>query len=148
MISGIHHVAISSPDIENLEKFYCEQFGFRRVSSFDWKDNDQDAALILQVKRSSGKAVIIKLGGIALELLEFHEPESRRKSEDWSVVDHGLTHMCFEVDDCQAEYSRLKAAGMEFHCVPQDDPDGGSYVYGRDPDGNVVEMWQLADQKE
>jgi hypothetical protein len=30
---------------------------------------------------------------------------------------------------------------MRFHSEPQDIGDG-PFVYGRDPDGNVVELWQ------
>ena len=57
------------------------------------------------------------------------------------VCDHGITHIAFEVDDLDAEYDRLKAAGMRFHCPPQN--LGVSRVtYGRDPDGNVLELWQ------
>ena len=56
------------------------------------------------------------------------------------VCDHGLTHFSFEVDDVQAVYERLKAAGMRFHCPPQKLGELGTATYGRDPDGNAIEL--------
>ena len=45
-----------------------------------------------------------------------------------------------------AEYERLVAAGMTFHCAP---PQLGAGMiratYGRDPDGNIVELQEIID---
>ena len=38
-----------------------------------------------------------------------------------------------------AEYDRLVAAGMRFHCLPVT-MGRQRATYGRDPDGNVVEL--------
>src|SRR3546814_15099872 len=58
------------------------------------------------------------------------------------MCDPGLIHICLYFDDAQAEYERLSALGMEFHCPP-----GGAgtmlATYGRDCDGNVVELLQV-----
>jgi hypothetical protein len=60
------------------------------------------------------------------------------------MCDRGLTHLCLYCDDVFAEYERLKGLGMEFNCQP-----GGSgatrATYGRDCDGNVVELLQIVD---
>jgi hypothetical protein len=50
------------------------------------------------------------------------------------------------VVDVDAEYERLKAAGMTFHCPPQG-MSGIRATYGRDPDGNVIELLEIADAK-
>jgi hypothetical protein len=34
------------------------------------------------------------------------------------VCDHGFTHACVDAIDIDAEYERLKAAGMTFRCSP------------------------------
>ena len=44
--------------------------------------------------------------------------------------------------DIQAEYERLSAAGMRFHCPPLD-MGAVKATYGRDPDGNVVELQEI-----
>ncbi|HJP36347.1 MAG TPA: VOC family protein, partial [Gammaproteobacteria bacterium] len=60
------------------------------------------------------------------------------------VCDHGITHLCLQVSDIDAEYERLKAAGMVFHCPPQAVGDAIHATYGRDPDGNVVELLEIS----
>jgi predicted enzyme related to lactoylglutathione lyase len=50
--------------------------------------------------------------------------------------------LCFDVDDVEAEYQRLLAAGVRFHTPPQDFGSARA-TYGRDPDGNVFELQQL-----
>ena len=64
-----------------------------------------------------------------------------------AVNEHGITHICLQVRDIHSEYERLQAAGMSFHCPPQAQ-DTGFVTYGRDPDGNVVELLEFtqADQ--
>jgi predicted enzyme related to lactoylglutathione lyase len=60
------------------------------------------------------------------------------------VCDPGITHLCFDVVDLDWEYERLSNAGMTFHCSPQDVAAGIRTTYGRDPDGNVVELQEVA----
>jgi len=47
------------------------------------------------------------------------------------------------VTDLDAEYARLKAAGMTFHCPPQSIGMDVRTTYGRDPDGNVIELQEV-----
>ena len=143
MILALHHIGISTPDKQRLGAFYRLYFGFERVSEFSWAVDDADAAEVLQVKRTAGSAVVMRKGPIFLELLQFDLPVAKLREAKWHVSDHGISHICFQVDDCLAEYERLRDAGMQFHCVPKDDPSGGKFVYGRDPDGNVIELWEI-----
>jgi predicted enzyme related to lactoylglutathione lyase len=52
--------------------------------------------------------------------------------------------LCLEVTDIDAEYTRLCAAGMLFHCPPQRVGDSLRVTYGRDPDGNVIELLEAS----
>ena len=36
MIRGIHHMAISTPDIERAKTFYCDLLGFELVVDAGW----------------------------------------------------------------------------------------------------------------
>ena len=58
------------------------------------------------------------------------------------VCDHGITHLALQVSDIEAEHQRLADAGMFFHCPPGEQIRA---IYGRDPDGNVVELMEVAD---
>ena len=48
--------------------------------------------------------------------------------------------------DIDAEYERLKAGGVKFNCPPPKF-EGGPIraTYGRDPDGNVIEIQEILD---
>ena len=53
----------------------------------------------------------------------------------------GLDHICFQVDDLQAVYESLVAAGVEFH-IPPYDAYGSLIAWCKDPAGVEVELLQ------
>ncbi len=57
--------------------------------------------------------------------------------------EHGITHICLDVTDVDAEYERLQAAGVTFHCPPQEFAGVSKVTYARDPDGNVIELQEI-----
>ena len=114
-----------------------------------WESGDELADQMNQITKleaSSGTLVILKAGNAFIELFEFATPEPMPSDPNRPVCDHGITHICLDVVDVDEEYERLKAAGMKFHCPPQDLADGRT-TYGRDPDGNVIELLELKAQQ-
>lgn len=142
MMKAIHHTAISTPDLDRLIKFYCDLLGFEIESEFAWPVGMEVSDSILGLTDTAAKAAMLKLGDYRLELFQFSSPEAKPGDPNRPVVDHGLTHLAFTVEDIQAEYDRLVKAGMTFHCPPQN--IGATVTYGRDPDGNVLELMQHA----
>ena len=145
MITGIHHTAISTGDFERALAFYRDLLGFEMVSELNWPAGVELADTITGLEGSAARSVMLRASNTSIELFEFSSPTPRPGDPKRPVCDHGITHIGLEVDDIDAEYERLKAAGMTFHCPPQD--LGASRVtYGRDPDGNVLELWQGLEQ--
>ena len=141
MIKGIHHTAISTGNFERALAFYRDLLGFEMVSELNWPAGVELADTITGLESSAARSVMLRASNTSIELFEFSSPTPRPGDPRRPVCDHGITHIGFEVDDIDAEYERLKAAGMSFNCPPQD--LGVSRVtYGRDPDGNVLELWQ------
>ncbi len=140
MIVGIHHTAMSSPDVDRLASFYCETLGFERVSDFRWRAGTAAADALTGLEGSKARGHLLRLGNAFLELFEFASPTPRPADPAWRVCDHGITHICLAVEDLDAEYARLVAAGMTFHAPPQDLGPDLRATYGRDPDGNVIEL--------
>lgn len=138
MIS-VNHVAISTPDVDRLAAFYRDAFGFTESFQYVWNKGDRVIDTIMGLPDSAGRAVMLELGLMSLELFQFSDPVPRAGNPERPVCDHGITHVCFKVDDVQSEYARLQSAGMAFHSPPQQ-VGGLSCVYGRDPDGNVIEL--------
>lgn len=139
MIKGFHHAAISTPDLNRCIAFYTETIGGEVAWEFGWEEGSLEADAITGLHNSASRAAMLKIGNSYLEVFEFSSPAPTLQSGNRPVNNHGITHVCLEVVDIQAEYDRLKAAGMAFHSAPMAQ-EGSSMVYGRDPDGNVVEL--------
>ncbi|MFH1480746.1 MAG: VOC family protein [Pseudomonadota bacterium] len=142
MIRGIHHTAISTENLERSLRFYRDLLGFEERSSYSWDVGMEGLDRITGLKDSSGRLVMLKAGKASLELFQYTTPKPKTGEPMRPVCDHGITHICLNVTDIYAEYERLKAAGVPFHCPPQEFEGGLRVTYGRDPDGNVVELME------
>ena len=143
MIHGINHVAISTADIERLSSFYLDQLGFEEVFRLNWEVGDEALDNITGLKDSSARIIMLRCGNACVELFEYHSPPPKVGDPDRPVCDHGITHLCLQVTDIDAEYARLVESGMRFHCAPQAVGSDIRATYGRDPDGNVVELLEV-----
>ena len=144
MSHGIHHTAISTPDIEQALEFYRDLLGAEVVSDYGWPAGVEVADGLLALSDSSARVAVLRLGNAMIELFEFDSPTPSPGDPNRPVCDHGITHICLDVSDIDAEYVRLRDAGMRFHCEPQDLGALRS-TYGRDPDGNVIELQEVTD---
>ena len=145
MIKGFHHAAISTPDLARCIAFYTEVIGAEVAWEFGWPKGTAEADEVVGLENSEAKAAMLKIGGSFFEVFEFKQQTPERRQGDRPVSDHGITHIALEVKDIHSEYERLKKAGMRFHSEPKGQ-DNGFMVYGRDPDGNVVELIEFLDQ--
>ena len=143
MILGVHHTALSVSDMDRSLAFYRDLLGLEVLFDAGWPRGSEQADKILRVSDTSARAVMLRTGNTHIELFQFHTPESAPMAEDRPVIDRGITHIAFDVKDVDAEYERLSKAGMVFHCEPQDLGKNCRTTYGRDPDGNVVELQEL-----
>ena len=142
MIRGVHHVAISTPDLDRALGFYRDLLGFQEVQRVTWNAGADQIDRVMNLQGTAARQVMLKAGNLCLELFEFHSPTPRPADPERPVCDHGHTHICLDVTDIQEVYDRLVEAGVRFHCTPQDFGDVCA-TYGRDPDGNVFELQEL-----
>ncbi|MCP4682331.1 MAG: VOC family protein [Desulfobacterales bacterium] len=141
MMKAIHHTAISTGDLDRLKKFYCDLLGFEMEYEFYWDKGIEISDKITGLKDSAAKVAMLKLDDFRLELFQYSSPTPKLSDPNRPVCDHGLTHLAFTLDDIDAEYKRLVSEGMLFHCPPQN-LGSAKVTYGRDPDGNVVELME------
>jgi len=139
---GLHHVALSTPDLDRCLDFYRDVIGAEIASDkMSWDIGTQHSDASLQVRDSSARFAHVKVGKAYIEIFEFQTPAPVQP--DRRSVDFGIAHLCFQVDDLDAEYHRMRDLGMEFHSEPVDFGDGSKYVYGRDIDGNIIELLEV-----
>lgn len=139
-INGIHHTAISTPDLSKALHFYRNVLGFEEVMSFNWKQGNKIADSITNLKNTAADSVMLKAGNTCIELFEFKNPIPKPLPKNHRVCDHGITHIALEVKKIHLAYTDLLKAGMRFHCPPKEIGNGIKVTYGRDPDGNAIEL--------
>ena len=137
MIRGIHHPSITSQDLDRLVNFYCNVIGFTEVSRFGWEGSEL-IDKVVGLENSATRGAMLQVGNCYLEIFEYRSPKPRNQ-ERLRPCDRGYTHICLDVVDIHWEYERLMAAGMRFNQAPVDFGDLWA-AYGRDPDGNIVEI--------
>lgn len=143
MIVGLHHASITTRNLDRLADFYCDLLGFETVLATGWDGGNPAADAIFGLADTAVKMRMLRTANCFLELFEFIRPECPPRSEMRPVNAPGFTHICIRVTDIDAEYARLRAAGMPFNCPPQTATGLCRATYGRDPDGNIVELMEV-----
>jgi glyoxylase I family protein len=116
LIKGIEHIAIATPDPQQLAQWYVEHLNF--------------SALL-----DTGSTVYIK--SINSIVLEFVKAEAIPPKPH--IRDAGLRHIAFAVDDLEMARAELEAAGIEFQPEPVVLP-GMRLLFFRDPEGNHLHL--------
>ena len=140
MIVGIHHVAIGVSDLDAAIAFYTEGFGMRVVqrSEFDRRENVDRA---IGLKDAKARMAMLETSNAFIELWEYQNPAPRDLRSLPS--DLGYPHFAWQVDDIQAEYDRLGNLGMKFVGEVVHFGEASSAIYGRDPFGNIIELYEI-----
>ena len=140
MIVGVHHVAIGVSDFPKALKFYTEALGFEIVqeSRFDCQDPVDRAIGLTNAK---AQMAMLKGPNCFIELWRYTNPEPKDLRS--RPCDYGYPHFALQVDDIQSEYDRLKKHGMEFVGDVVHFGETSSAIYGRDPCGNIIELYEI-----
>ncbi len=141
MIVGLHHVAVSVPDIEAAARFYCDVLGFTPAFAGEW-DHKPTNDRVIGVDGTAAKVQMLRCANAYVELWEYRSPTPSPQDPGYSPADHGYAHIGLQVTDIHAEHARLSAAGMTFHAPPVD-LGASAAIYGRDPWGNIIELYQV-----
>lgn len=140
MILGLNHVGISVSDLDRSIRFYREAFGLEVIERCAFSGELYEKILALPDIR--GRVALLRKGNLQLELFEFAPVRRVSSAEERSVAELGISHFCVDTCDIESEYERLKVCGASFHCPPLDFGGLAKATYGRDPDGNVFELWE------
>ena len=140
MFVGIHHTALSTPDLDRLVAFYQECFDFQIEFDYPWDESNEDFKRTHAEPETRGRVIMIACGSARLEIFEYAKPAPRPDIENRKNADLGISHFCFEVQDIEKERQRLESAGMKFQSEIIEQNGAIKNFYGRDPDGNLIEV--------
>jgi methylmalonyl-CoA/ethylmalonyl-CoA epimerase len=98
----IHHVGVVVDDIAQAKAFLEGILGIEVGDVIDL---------------GPGKVAWAPCGEVQIELLEYLDPEYKRKK--LGAADAKIEHICFHTDDADAEYAELAEKGVEFAGPPK-----------------------------
>jgi lactoylglutathione lyase len=125
-----HHVGLTVSDLARARSFYERALGLELQLAFELPGGARGAML-----RSAG--------GARIELFEVPESESGLSDVDPRVAmrTRGFGHVAFELDDLDAGYEAVMAAGAGEVWTPRQSPEPGRRMaFVHDLDGNLVEL--------
>lgn len=143
-LNRANHVGIVVSDLDASIKFY-EALTGTTIANKDVVGGPRMSAV-----QGLDKVIIryanVHLQNLNIDLLQYDEPTP--KKSDYATNDIGAMHLCFEVDDLQSVYQRMRDAGIEFEGEPMTFKEedmlksgiGTQVAYFDDPDGTHLEI--------
>jgi methylmalonyl-CoA epimerase len=131
MIKKIAHIAIAVPSVDQAAGFYEEKLGLR-VSGRE------------RVPQRRVTVGFIQIGETKVELVQPDGPDAP-VAKFLSERGPGLHHICFEVDDIEAEFQRLKDAGVRIVDPEPQSGAGGTrafFIHPKSTGGVLIELSQ------
>jgi len=135
----IRHVALASPDVDRIAEFYSaflDQPDPRRIGGsggFGGKKIDAVSGL----EGSKIKMAWFQIRNIELEISQYVSHPTELPATPRPIDATGYNLIVFDVDDLDAAMSKFVDAGGTIATEPEA-MDGGTIVFGRDPDGNLI----------
>lgn len=134
MIKQISHLGIAVKDLEEARAFY------RRIFQLESSDPIIGGDGSIEVS-------MIPMGEVLIELLQ---PIGDQGVMAKFLEKHGegFHHICYEVDDIQAEIASIKEAGVEVLGEPKPGAEGlSAFLHPRDTHGLLVELVEKKEGK-
>ncbi|MBL6691712.1 MAG: VOC family protein [Pseudomonadales bacterium] len=137
-VKRVNHTGISVSDMERSLGFYRDIFEMEVIFDSDVPANEP-LSKVVGMKAATGRVVWLRAGDTMIELWQWDQPSGRPLPEDYVPADKGVTHFAVEVDDVDALYQKVVAAGFHANVEPQDlGLHKTTYIKG--PDSEIIEI--------
>lgn len=147
MITELGHTGLVVKDMDKMIRFYQEIFGFELV--LDTQVEGEEADKIVGFHVESERIVVLKLGDVEIEMLEYR-PAGKDYPDGYMSNDLFGVHLAFKTNDMDADYKMLREKGVEIiseapQTIPASHPifGGTKVLYLRDPEGHPLELIQM-----
>jgi catechol 2,3-dioxygenase-like lactoylglutathione lyase family enzyme len=147
-LKRLNHVGMTVRDLRRTLDFYRDAFGLEPVIHAVGENADISRSVGLEGEDARIEYAFLDLGNTRIELLQYDRPRGRTEHQMRSC-DVGSFHVCFDVDDLEGKYAQLKKMGLDFVTEPivLDENQGAlaglRYVYFRDPDGLLLQIYEM-----
>jgi catechol 2,3-dioxygenase-like lactoylglutathione lyase family enzyme len=149
-VKGLHHAGITVADLDRSLEFYTGVLGLERATEPSPVFDHPSLGPAVGVPGAALRCVCLILGDTLLELLEYKRPASP-VSAPLPQNALGAQHVAFHVDDVRACKRELEERGVTFlsdvNVVDEGVLAGWRWVYFTDPDGNALELVEIADPR-
>jgi methylmalonyl-CoA epimerase len=127
MLKQISHLGIAVKDLEEAREFYRSVFGLESSEPIIGGDGAINVSMV-------------EVGGVLIELLQPVGNEGVM-AKFLEKRGEGIHHICYEVEDINAEITSLKAAGIEVLGEVKPGAEGMSvFLHPRGTHGVLVEL--------
>lgn len=144
-VQSVEAVAIPVTDMDRAVRFYTKVLTFERVADREVAGDAYEH--LYGVFGMRLRAVRLRLGDEAIELVQFLAPRGRPLPADSRANDRWFQHIAIVVADLDRAYALLRVGGAEHastspQVLPAWNPNAGGIgaFYFRDPDGNFLEV--------
>lgn len=131
----LHHINLSTDNVERLDDFYQNILGL---------DNQVSGLPKLEKKQGyAGDVAFVSDGDIQMHLAQKDIHASFNAEQIVNPVSHG--HIAFRTDDIAAFKQKLEAHNVPYSDWGNQAVEGWEQIFFYDPDGNVIEVHQVND---
>ena len=129
----LHHINLSTDNVERLDDFYQNILGL---------DNQVSGLPKLEKKQGyAGDVAFVSDGDIQMHLAQKDIHASFNAEQIVNPVSHG--HIAFRTDDIAAFKQKLEAHNIPYSDWGNQAVEGWEQIFFYDPDGNVIEVHQV-----
>ena len=126
-VTGLGHVAIRVSDVDRTLDFYTGKLGFQEM---------------LRLHRDDGRLWLLYLRITDDQYLEVFPDAVGEQAP--TQESNGLNHICLTVADLDDVVRQLGARGVPLSRPPKLGADGNRQAWIEDPDGNRIELMEMA----
>lgn len=131
----LHHINLSTDNVERLDDFYQNILGL---------DNQVSGLPKLEKKQGyAGDVAFVSDGDIQMHLAQKDIHASFNAEQIVNPVSHG--HIAFRTEDIAAFKQKLEAHNIPYSDWGNQAVEGWEQIFFYDPDGNVIEVHQVND---
>ena len=146
MLNKIHHTGFIVSNLDDSLRFYNRLLG-QEPKLMGRAQNNPGFDQQTETPGSDARIAFYEIGDCGLELIEFVSPAVPK--DQVSLHTPGSKHLAFQTDDLEKTYAAMQADGYDAFIAPpvhfgssDGTLDGIVFAYFRDPDGNVLELFE------